>query len=175
MMNAQVQEFLNIRNVSSEERKRKRREKHLIKLGLIQENKIILDEWDGSANCKYDNETGKYIKGTVKAIDVTDEEYAEICKVCPEDEEKHEQTETEAKAENILNIIATLYLAAGIILGVLLLVAGISGEGGTTHFLWAVVCLLNSSLVWALLRCFANISTTLTEIKKQMHPSSSSN
>ena len=70
---------------------KEKREKHLISLGLIDEEKrktsrVECDEWKESY--EYDSEKQKYYTETVEALNVTDEEYAEICKYFPAVDEK---------------------------------------------------------------------------------------
>lgn len=78
-----VEEFIEMQEL-------KRREEHLISLGLIDESKSSIkieytDETDGSKDWQWDNEKHKYYRKIILpvAIKVTDEEYRKIQKVCP--------------------------------------------------------------------------------------------
>lgn len=165
-MNTQVQDFLDKKNAEIKQEKQKLREKHLLDLGLTQGQECVwLDSWDGSSDCKYDSERGKYYKGTPKAIEVTDEEYDEICKVCPEGE-INVQTKIETGAESTLTAIAICYLFAGGIGSILLFTIGIVANN-ISYIVGSIVCLMNTLLVWALLRCISNMSITLKQIKSQ--------
>ena len=69
------------RIIASEKQKR---DDHLISLGLIEEgkmNRIYQDEF--SQEAIYDKEKEKYYTESAVALDVTDEEYSEICKYFP--------------------------------------------------------------------------------------------
>ena len=80
-MNPKVQEFLD----KKKEEELKRRNEHLISLGLVDKSKK--EKKYGSAfrnNAIQEEETGRYYVERYGALEVTDEEYAEICKYCPE-------------------------------------------------------------------------------------------
>ena len=68
---------------------KEKRDKHLISLGLIDEGKTIRQYIDYySDNSKYDEEKKQHYKEITGALDVTDEEYLEICKYFPTIDEK---------------------------------------------------------------------------------------
>ena len=123
-MKAKVQEFI---NKMIEEQKAKEvieKEEHLISLGLIDEEKtkrgiVYLDNWDGTKDCKFDNEKNKYYKESFvpAAIEITDEEYLEILKYAPKGQEKVEKTKESTKTTwaNAISITATIFLVLNII------------------------------------------------------------
>ena len=84
-MNPKVQDFLDKKKAEEREKELERRNEHLISLGLIDENKI--GKKYGSAfedNARKEKETGLFYVERYGALEVTDEEYAEICKYSPE-------------------------------------------------------------------------------------------
>lgn len=105
-MNPKVQEFLD----KKEKEKLKRRNEHLIELGLVDKSKI--EKKYGSAfrnNAIQEEETGRYYVERYGALEVTDEEYAEICKYSPErtlyKETKQINKEMPRKGENNVTIL----------------------------------------------------------------------
>lgn len=125
-MNPKVQEFINKMKEEQENQKKK----HLISLGLIDEEKtkrgiVYLDNWDGTKDCKFDNEKNKYYKESFvpAAIEVTEEEYQKILKYAPIEEQINEKVKigknttwgnaikTTANIYLVLNIIGALILA----------------------------------------------------------------
>jgi len=93
-MNPKVQEFLDKKKAEEREKELERRNEHLISLGLIDENKI--GKKYGSAfedNARKEKETGLFYVERYGALEVTDEEYAEIC--------KYDNTNEEANSADI--------------------------------------------------------------------------
>lgn len=150
-MNAKVQEF--IEKMKAEEQKR--REEHLISLGLIDEEKSFIgkkyfDKWDGTSTCHWDNKERKYYKMVEfkDALEVSDEEYLEILKYCPLTgtkettkpiEESKEQKVSTPWADGI-NTIANILLAVNIIGGIILFVM-LSSSYSTKDFAWIAIVL----------------------------------
>lgn len=127
-MNAKVEEFINRMKEEQKEVELKQREEHLISLGLIDEEKtkygiVYLDNWDGTKDCKFDNEKNKYYKESFvpAAIEITDEEYQEILKYAPiiKDIKAAGATPSGIKWAKIIEIIAYVYLIGGILINIL--------------------------------------------------------
>jgi len=127
-MNTKVQEFIDKMKEEQKEVELKQREEHLISLGLIDEEKtkygiVYLDNWDGTKDCKFDNEKNKYYKESFvpAAIEITDEEYQEILKYAPiiKDIKAAGATPSETKWAKIIEIIAYIYLIGGILINIL--------------------------------------------------------
>ena len=83
-MKEQVENLLRVekeRIIASDKQKR---ENHLLSLGLIDQEKTsrIYSDYQG-LDYKFDEEKKKYYTERVEALDVTDEEYIEICKYFP--------------------------------------------------------------------------------------------
>ena len=90
---------------------KQKRDKHLISIGLIDEGKTsrfyVGEDGYDSNNALYDNEKLKYYSENVGALDVTDEEYAEICKYFPQSkkEDKVDNLNRLGNLKNDVNII----------------------------------------------------------------------
>ena len=88
---------------------KKRRDDHLISLGLIDENKTERKYKDRySSTTKFDEEKNQFYEEVPAAISVTEEEYAEICKYYPPKPKK--QILEKTGAERALSVIATITL-----------------------------------------------------------------
>lgn len=121
-MNAKVEEFINKKKDELREKELIKREKHLISLGLIDENKtkrgiVYLDKWDGTKDCKFDKDKNKYYKESYVpiAVEITDEEYQEILKYAPEELVATQQKKAKTTWGDTIEIIAYWYLVLCII------------------------------------------------------------
>lgn len=85
IMNPIVQEFLDKKIAEKKAEELKLRNEHLISLGLIDKNNIekiyVKTQVIGS---KIDNENNQFYIEKYNAINISDEEYKEICKYYPE-------------------------------------------------------------------------------------------
>lgn len=85
-MNEKVQAFLAKAEQEAQIQKKAKRDKHLISLGLVDETKLTQVE-PTHPGAQYDKETDKfYVADT--ALEVTDEEYAAICRIVPEPDDE---------------------------------------------------------------------------------------
>ena len=132
-MKAQVSEFI------EKQRKKclKRRNNHLIRLGLVDLNKAekhyasesLLDWQREEYGYVYKDEHGyyKYV-GDPVALSVTDEEYLEICKYCPPEKEISdtfekrmlEKVDILRKMMKFFVIVTAISLAISIIVGIII-------------------------------------------------------
>ena len=148
------------------------RDNHLVSIGLIDEEKkrrIYLASY--SATAKYDKEKKMSYKEGVGALEVTDEEYAEVCKYFPPGSET-----LGTSAETTLNVIAVIVLICGII-GTLICFATIvyvdSGDRYTddvfSYIGLAITLgvLLSSLTIWSVLRLFCEIAANVRQIKNK--------
>ncbi len=100
-----------------------RRKKHLLDLGLVDDAnsskqycpKDFLEWQRKEYGYIYQDEQGYFkYKGNPVAIEVTDEEYEEICKICPPNEtKKNEKIETIEKNNKLLNTRKILLIIVG--------------------------------------------------------------
>lgn len=125
-MNAKVHEFIEKMKKEKKEEELKERKRHLILLGLVDDNKkdkgiVYLDAWDGTKECKWDNNAQKYYKeGIYNPIEITDEEYQEILKYAPIPKEEALKPEPETPSANTIKLIANILLFLNLIGGLIL-------------------------------------------------------
>ena len=162
------------RIIASEKEKR---DNHLISLGLIDEEKSSRKYQNYfSEEAKFDEQKQLYYKGIDVALEVTDEEYAEICKYFPPSKVGVKSSEVGIKsgAETTLNVIATIVLIGGII-GALICLFTITWidvgweetKFNPIGFITALSTLLVSLTIWASLSVLSNISISLKEINSK--------
>jgi hypothetical protein len=111
-MNEQVESYLTKRKKEIEEEKREKRSAHLKSLGLT--TRIYTDEAGYNDEFpRYDNKEKKHYK--LIALDVTDDEYEEICK--HDTNNKHTVEYEASNIVTVLNVIAVIIIVGGIIAG----------------------------------------------------------
>ena len=146
-MNPVLQEFI----AKAKEEKRKQREKHLVSLGLIDENKSYRDYYDyykADLDLKYDREKGQYYKDIYTPIDITDEEYEELLKWLPK--ENKVETNVSRYSGSIVGF-SIIYLILSIICGVISFMFG-------SYFIGIGIALIISGVItYIFFRGFANI------------------
>lgn len=168
-MNPKVEDLISKKQEEIKQAKQERREKHLIKLGLTAEGtkRKYMEYYTNSPDCKWDEDKKMYYIGTAVPIEVTDEEYAEICKYYPEEENDTAKNGTYG-AENTLNTIAGIILGLGIIATFISIISVFATGMPFITVLGIIILFLIILGSWALLRCFANISITLKEINARI-------
>lgn len=168
-MDEKVKNYLEERRNAILQEKQEEREKKLIALGLFNEQKVFSEpklELARYPYSEYDAETENYYYIKRTAIDVSDAEFDEICKVAPKNEEFANYAISLGKELSLKNwgsffiVLGILDLIGGIV------ALGISGE----NWIFAVagisgffVCLMFN----ALLKVIANISARIDEINKK--------
>jgi len=156
--------------------KKQMREEHLKSLGLIDENKTsreyIAYYREG---LKKEPETGKYYVEVSGALDVTDEEYEEICKYFPPNQPekgifKNVAVAGSTFAETTLNIIAIIVLVCGIIgtlICLFMFTTSDYGDFNVIGFISSIGILLTSLTIWAVLRIFCEIAINVRQINNK--------
>ena len=130
-MNEKVKNFIEkmkeeqqIKALKSKENELKERNAHLISLGLVEttEGFVYLDDWDGSKNCKWDEEKQKYYKigETHAAIDVTDEEYQEILKYAPLSKKSSDEQPKKTRLSSVIVATTFIFILLNIVGGLIL-------------------------------------------------------
>ena len=156
-MNPKVQEF--IEKMKDEEQKR--REEHLVSLGLLDEEKSFIgkkyfDKWDGTSNCHFDRKENKYYKEMKieVALDVTEEEYQEILKYSPQTKRKEPETQSiETPYSDAINIVANILLFGNIIGGLILFFAL-----SDSYMSWVIIVIaILNTLYYPLIKGFAKL------------------
>lgn len=174
-MNERVQLLIDKRKKELDEERKNRREKYLIELGLYKEEKetIWSEKVEMTPEWKYDSEKAGYYKEVVrkKAIDISDEEYDTLCKFYPEtvygnNEVDSDHTEDIApvncKTERALIVLSKVILIGGMLTAVVLIAFYYVSLSDVISLLFIIF------VSWALLRCLADMSITLKEIKKKL-------
>lgn len=180
-MNPKVEKWLQEQKEALAASKKAQRDKHLIKIGLCSEENSLYMDGTGNTITKEQYDSFKAIGRTAYArrgaLDVTDEEYAEICKYAPEN-----KTDIDEKAENGIMKVANAVKSIGVILWIILALIGlVSGlalaSWGFSFGLFIAyffggafsgfICWLGCYMVWAVLKVFTNISRTLYRIEEK--------
>lgn len=165
-MNPQLEKYIN----DKKEEMKKQRDEHLISLGLIDESKtkverILFDDYAKAVNnypelyddVKYDNTLNKYYidKEEKFPIKVTEEEYQELLKYIPKENEKTTKQKpnrvVSGKLTN-LNVLFTVLAIIFLILGIILTGVGIDDLGGyysdPTLFMLGISSVILSILIF---------------------------
>lgn len=159
--------------LKSEEDRKARRDQHLVALGLHgdkQEN--IWTTHRVSQSQYYSAERNMFYSFGYKPLELTDEEYAELCKYYPENGgfDKKESVIENTASEKTLKTVAGIVLGLGIIFCLILVIVAFSFDMGILAFL-AIPCLLSILSTWALYRCITNMSFTLRQIDRKLKDS----
>jgi len=182
MKNEKVENLIKKEKERLDASKKQMRDTHLISLGLTDENKterIYQDRYSNSAIREH--ETGKYYTLKHHALEVTDDEYEEICKYYSPTQPEKEitkpkttlNTSTEVTsntgAEVTLNTIAVIVLVCGII-GTLICLFTITFSGGhykdefsLIGFIVSIGILLTSLTTWSVLKVFCEIAMNVRQ------------
>lgn len=123
-MNAKVEEFLNLKK----DEEKKRRDEHLVSLGLIDESKTVrgrkYSQYWTAVYEHYDATKDMYYCETdvCAPLEVTDEEYNEILKYAPENVVKCDVEKTSGTNwGGVIKVMAYIYLIVGVIANLFLL------------------------------------------------------
>ena len=181
IMNEQVSAFIEEQKQKKLEEFNRKKNEHLIELGLVDEIHTKPKEYlEGTASQWYRemhgyihcDEKGWY-KNTPLALNVTDEEYEEICKVCPPKNEKDNNTDIKLEkkysssnlAEGVVKIFAWFDFIVSIIAFFALLVISFdSYKFNWISFGIGVGVLLSTIITWALPLVLVNISQKLDNL-----------
>lgn len=167
-MNPKVEELISKKQEEIKKEKQKKRENHLIRLGLTTGiQRKYMEHYTTSPDCKWDEEKQMYYIDSAVAMEVSDDEYAEICKYYPEEEIGVVKSETYG-AENTLKTIAGIILGLDILAIFVIIITVLVTAMPFITILYAIILFLVILGSWALLRCIANISITLKEIKAKI-------
>ncbi|HHT22798.1 MAG TPA: hypothetical protein GXZ87_05735 [Bacteroidales bacterium] len=119
-MNEKVKTLIESKKQKLHEEKTKQKQKHLIDLGLVDSTKRKRFYVDVPIEgALYDEVEKRYYINKPKPLDVTDDEYEEICKYFPPNESYTNQEVELTTVENTLNTLAYVVLWIGIIGGVI--------------------------------------------------------
>lgn len=164
-MDTKVKEFLDAAKAKEREAFEKKRDEHLISLGLISE---VVREYSSHYSTRFeewDVDKQMYYYDRKQPVKVTDEEYEEILKYSTKNE--IEEIEIENGAENFLSVMNGINLAIGIMAAVVLIFVALAYRNGGYYFLASVVILLTSLISWAIVKVVLNISNNLHKINSK--------
>ena len=152
---------------------------HLIAIGLVDEQQSIqVKEYyhgmvmtDLTSHGYLKDDKGWYkLVNKPKPLEVTEEEYEEICKVCPPKVHKNNKSETKLEsnryAENVVTILAWIVLVVGVIGCIaFMIIAGDGWDYNWTLFGTGIGLLITSAISWGVLLALTNISRKLDRLK----------
>ena len=186
-MNPKVEQWLQAQKAAQAASKRANREKHLIEIGLCSEENSLYMDGAGNTLTKeqYDSfkAIGRPAYARQGALDVTDEEYAEICKYAPENNITNNVADgVSNRAERGIVKFANVVKTIGVILWIILALIGLIGGLVVAEASWSFpvglfiayffggvfsgfICWLGCYLTWAVLKVFTNISNTLYRLE----------
>ena len=134
-----AQEFIKEMNEKQKKKEQEIKNKVLIHLGLIDQEKSDREYFPYWVNekCKWDEEVGKYYIGKNVPLEVSDEEYQEILKYAQvevevEEEEEERKLKKGTTWGNAIEIMAYIVLIVGIIANIILMI-NVKGPTGATY------------------------------------------
>ena len=177
-MNEQVSAFIEEQKQKKLEEFNRKKNEHLIELGLVDEIPKYLEsnasQWYREQHGYIHRDEKGWFRKEPLPMDVTDEEYEEICKVCPPKNEKDKNTDIKLEkkyssinfAEGIVITYAWFNFIVSIIVFFVLLVDPFDLYGG---FYWVtfgigVGVLLLTLITWAIPLVLVNISQKLDNL-----------
>jgi len=170
-MNEILQKWLDEKQTELDASKKKNKEAHLRRLGLIDETKSVeitskksVDE-NGEVFSTWDPDRQLYFKSSCPVIEVSDAEYELICKIDSDStmNQQNVSTNKDYSAEKTLKVLGVTSLILGILSFIFLMLFAF-GEPSFIHFLSGLGLLLISLLLWGLFKVINEISKTLKEI-----------
>ena len=170
-----VKEYLDKAKASVAAEETKSRNKHLISLGLYHTERVYGPY--GGKFLLYDKEQKRHYYEKKIPVEVTDEEYSEICKYASRNKveedipEEPKVKEVSNSAERILGGFNTFLLCVNILMAIVVLIGVIAtGEMMSVSMavLVAVLIVAGAILVWATVKVCLNISNNLHEINAKM-------
>ena len=167
-MDAKLSAYLEKKRQEQREIELEKRSKHLLELGLIDDSKtkrIVCEET--VFNAKYDRDEDKFYIEVAVPIEITDDEYAELCTY--NSPAKEIVKDDDVMAEVTLSTIATVTLCFGILGCAILLIVGLMIEMVGWLLLTGVILLLSCLIIWSLLKVFSDMSLSLKEIKTKLY------
>jgi hypothetical protein len=172
IMNDKVDNLIRQAKESKKQEEIIARENHLRSIGLIDENKTTRAYANYySESSKFDQDKGLYYKEVVGVIDVTDEEYEQICKYFPPKIEEVELIKTDA--EKTIGTIAFVNLCCGIIISVMGVIyslycfANLIDHAPLVFFI-TIMIFLSTMITWAIMTIIRDISINIRQIASKI-------
>lgn len=171
-MDPKVKQFLDEAKAKERAEFEKQRDAHLIKLGLVDEEKSTV-EYSESYSLEmgfvnYDSQKDKYYKGTVVPVEVTDEEYEQIKRyTAPKVKAVADSNDVANSAEVFLGVVNNIVRVVVVVSSIALAIFALSEELWI-FFILGVVVLLGGLIVTATTKVLLNISNNLHEINAKI-------
>ena len=178
-MDELVKKFLDEAKVKENEaiekaaqKNKEERDEFLVSLGLIKGTERKWRQNIGHPYVNWDAEKKMYYYDAPKAVEVTDEEFAEIQKYAKYHKTEESSTEEEElpydnTAERTLNTINKIMLTLAIIGGVIVFFIALAEEE-YGMLLWALVAVFGYLIVWAIVKVYINISNNLHSLNEKI-------
>lgn len=176
-MNEQVKQLIEKKiaeqenaKLALEQSKKARRTQHLIALGLHSaEKETVWTNLRVSQSQYYDPGKNMFYSYDYKPIELTDEEYDELCKFYPENEvsSQNEDADKKTATESTLKTVAAIVLGLGIAFCLILVIVSFVLDMNIVALL-AIPFLLSILSTWALYRCITHMSYTLRQIDHKL-------
>lgn len=173
--NNKVQELIKTERERLINQKKQERDKFLVGLGLVDEEKTIRKEFvnynSQFPTRKFDEVKKVYYQEVPAPLSITDEEYEDLLRYFPKNKKEPDQSTSE---EDTLNGIGGITLILGLVCSLILFftLAIRSESWGTefnmTGFIIALSVLIYSLTTWALLRVISNISINIRQLNIKM-------
>lgn len=166
-MGQTVQEFIQAAQAKEREEFERKRNRHLIELGLIDSEKSTkyYSKHKSSVHTMWDSEKQMWYYSTPAPLDVTDEEYKEIKRLS---EKKKEPLVLNNSTESFLNVMLIISLIIGIIGTLALFSIGMNQYGGEVLIISAVALLIASLVTFSVGKVVLNISNNLHSINAKI-------
>ena len=166
-MNPKVKQFLDEAKAKERAEFEKQRDAHLMKLGLVDEEKSTIEYSDSFLPArgfdKYDRELNKYYKSVPAPIEVTDDEYELIKRYSATKPQAILNNDAETFLDKVNSIVTCVSILASIVLVALALI-----DESWTLFWGAVVIAIVSLISSAAVKVLLNISNNLHEINSKL-------
>ena len=172
-MNIKIQELIEEKKKRLDSSKQAQRDKHLIKLELIDEEKSNREYSDAYRHTHpyYDSEKKKHYREVKVALNITEQEYEELCKYFPLESEEVDDFNT---YENTLSTIGNITLIAGLICTIILFFSIVfidapygDSEFNSAGFAITLSVFLTTITTWALLRVISSISINVRQLNNK--------
>lgn len=171
-MNPKVKQFLEEAKAKERAEFEKQRDAHLVKLGLVDEEKSTLEYSNSYSEAlgfvNYDAEKDMYYKGVFVPVEVTDEEYEQIKRYTAPKVQTIADSDDEANSAEVFlggvnNIVRVIVIATSIVIAIFALI-----ESSWMLFLLGVLLLLGGLITTAVVKVLLNISNNLHDINSKL-------
>lgn len=163
-MEKTAQDFIAALKAKEREEYERKRDLHLIELGLVKENTITIYSRVQTEMCRmWDNEKQMYFNLVKEPIAVTDEEYDEIKRLT-----HVKEPNINSDSEKHLKSFLKAYLIISIIVAIIIFIGGIIADSFIIGVIIGIVLLVTSWLYYVIGGVLLNISNNLHSINSKV-------